>query len=96
MSTASGSASIMDAHVQDKISLDSIKKAAERIKGHVHNTPMLTCSYLDSLVGDGKELFFKCENFQKTGSFKVCGAPSVFYKKTISNNTLYQNFSKFP
>jgi len=71
MSTDTNFMSVMDAHAQDRVSLESIKRAAERIKCHVHNTPIMTCSYLDSLVGDEKELFFKCENFQKTGSFKV-------------------------
>ena len=35
----------------------------------MHRTPVLTCSYLDQL--SGYKLFFKCENSQKTGSFKV-------------------------
>ena len=61
--------SVMASHVHDTISLQSIKDAEERIKTYVHHTQTLTSTYLNSL--SGKNLFFKCENFQKTGSFKV-------------------------
>ncbi|MEM7523869.1 MAG: beta-hydroxyaspartate dehydratase BhcB [Pseudomonadota bacterium] len=46
--------------------------AHERIRPHIHQTPILTSSYLNALTG--AELFFKCENFQKAGAFKVRGA----------------------
>jgi len=84
MSTDTNFMSVMDAHAQDRVSLESIKRAAERIKCHVHNTPIMTCSYLDSLVGDEKELFFKCENFQKTGSFKVSTITTFLWCKFVS------------
>ena len=35
-------------------------------------TPLLTCSSLDAL--SGRQLFFKCELFQKVGAFKFRGA----------------------
>ncbi|QMW23433.1 pyridoxal-phosphate dependent enzyme [Sandaracinobacteroides saxicola] len=41
----------------------------------LHRTPILTCRTLDSLTG--ATLFFKCENFQKTGSFKARGASNA-------------------
>ena len=69
-STAMSQNSVMNAHAHDLITFDSIKEAAERIKQYVHRTPMMTCSQLNQSAG-GKQLFFKCENFQKTGSFKV-------------------------
>ena len=50
------------------VGLVEIKAAAQRIGSHVHRTPVLQSSALDLL--SGKELYFKCENFQKTGSFK--------------------------
>ena len=69
-STMEATNSVMNTHVKDILTLEKIKKAAERLEGSVHKTPIMTCSYLDKLAGD-KRLHFKCENFQKTGSFKV-------------------------
>ena len=55
-----------------------IQSAAQRIQPHVHCTPLLRCASLDALAGC--TLYFKCENFQKTGSFKVRGATNTFLK----------------
>ena len=49
-----------------------IVAAMERVSAFVHRTPVLTCSILDGLVG--RSVFLKCENLQKTGSFKARGA----------------------
>ena len=46
--------------------------AAERLSPYIHNTPVLTSRMVDELAGC--RLFFKCENFQKTGAFKFRGA----------------------
>ncbi len=46
--------------------------AAERIKGVAHRTPVLTSSRLNALAG--AEIFFKCENLQRSGAFKFRGA----------------------
>ncbi len=51
---------------------DQIKEAYKRIKTVVHRTPVLTCNSINQMVQS--QLFFKCENFQKTGSFKFRGA----------------------
>ena len=51
--------------------------AHERIKPHIHRTPVLTSSYFNDLIG--AELFFKCENFQKAGAFKVRGASNAVF-----------------
>lgn len=51
--------------------------AHERIAPYVHRTPVLTSSYLNGL--SGAELFFKCENFQKAGAFKVRGACNAVF-----------------
>ncbi|MEA1899066.1 MAG: threonine/serine dehydratase, partial [Bacteroidota bacterium] len=45
-----------------------ILAAHERIRPFIHRTPVLTSSVINSILG--KELFFKCENFQKVGAFK--------------------------
>ena len=52
------------------ISISDVYKARERIGNDIHVTPIHTCSYLDNI--SGYHLYFKCENLQKTGSFKVC------------------------
>jgi len=52
--------------------LEAIDQALQHIRGSIHRTPVLTCSTIDQKVG--AQLFFKCENFQKTGSFKFRGA----------------------
>jgi threonine dehydratase len=55
--------------------LDDIRAAAVRIRGHVHRTPVLTCATLDARCG--ARLFFKCENLQKVGAFKMRGAANA-------------------
>ncbi len=54
--------------------------AHERIKPHIHRTPVLTSSYLNDLTG--AELFFKCENLQKAGAFKARGASNAVFGLT--------------
>jgi threonine dehydratase len=56
---------------------EDVKTAHERIKPHIHRTPVLTSSYFNDLVG--AEIFFKCENFQKAGAFKVRGASNAVF-----------------
>lgn len=51
--------------------------AHERIKPYIHRTPVLTSSFLNEKTG--AELFFKCENFQKAGAFKVRGASNAVF-----------------
>jgi len=59
-----------------------IQEAAVRIEGMVHRTPVLTCATLDALTG--ARLFFKCENFQKVGAFKMRGATNAVFSLTES------------
>ena len=49
-----------------------IRVAAGRIRPHAHHTPVLTCSAINAICRAA--VFFKCENFQRTGSFKFRGA----------------------
>jgi threo-3-hydroxy-L-aspartate ammonia-lyase len=51
---------------------DDVVAAAERISGHAHRTPVLTSRTANSLLGS--EVYFKCENLQRTGAFKFRGA----------------------
>ncbi|XP_031985769.1 serine racemase isoform X3 [Corvus moneduloides] len=52
--------------------LGEVRDAERRLRGRVHRTPLLTCAGLDRMAG--RRLLFKCELFQRTGSFKIRGA----------------------
>ena len=60
--------------------IDDVHAAHKRIEPYIHRTPVLTSSYFNDLVG--AELFFKCENFQKAGAFKVRGASNAVFGLT--------------
>ncbi|MBC8463817.1 MAG: pyridoxal-phosphate dependent enzyme, partial [Deltaproteobacteria bacterium] len=57
--------------------LKDIKAAHARIQPLIHRTPVLTCSALNRRCK--AELFFKCENFQKAGAFKMRGAANAVF-----------------
>jgi threonine dehydratase/serine racemase len=57
------------------ISIDDVRRAAERIRVWARVTPVMTCATLDRL--SGRRLFFKCEQWQKSGSFKFRGAANA-------------------
>lgn len=59
------------------IDFDRIRTAHERIRAHIHRTPVLTSSRLNE--ASGASLFFKCENFQKIGAFKARGATNAVF-----------------
>lgn len=54
-----------------QITKEQIEQAHERVKPFIHQTPVLTSTFINSIAG--AELFFKCENFQKIGAFKIRG-----------------------
>jgi threonine dehydratase len=54
------------------VDLDTIRAAAARIASFVHRTPVMTSRLFDEAVGF--QCFFKCENFQRGGAFKIRGA----------------------
>ena len=56
---------------------DDMVDAHDRIKPHIHETPVLSSSFFNELCG--AELFFKCENFQKAGVFKARGASNAVF-----------------
>ena len=56
---------------------DDVKVARERVTPYIHKTPVLTSTFMNDLTG--AELFFKCENFQKAGAFKVRGASNAVF-----------------
>src|SRR5213595_620784 len=59
------------------VDLDAIRAAHERIRAHIHRTPVLTSARLDA--ASGASLFFKCENFQRVGAFKARGATNAVF-----------------
>jgi threonine dehydratase len=56
-------------------SFDQIRAAHGRIAAHIHRTPVATSASLDALAG--ARLYFKCENLQRSGSFKMRGASNA-------------------
>src|SRR5713226_4436456 len=62
----------------DEIQLSDIRAAAARIRGIEHRTPVLTSRTFDALAG--ASVFFKCENFQRGGAFKIRGASNFIYR----------------
>jgi threonine dehydratase len=61
-------------------SFKDIQDAHERIRPFIHRTPILSNASLNKL--SSAELFFKCENFQKAGSFKIRGATNTVLQLT--------------
>lgn len=57
--------------------LEAIRQAHRRIGPRIHRTPVLTSSSLNEIAG--AQLFFKCENLQRTGSFKIRGATNAVF-----------------
>lgn len=62
-----------------------IEQAHERIQSYIHITPVLTSSSIDEIAGCS--LFFKCENFQKIGAFKMRGAANAVFSMPAEDRT---------
>jgi len=62
------------------LNIDQIHEARERISSRIHRTPVLTSRQFNDLAG--KEVFFKCENFQRAGAFKIRGATNKIQSLT--------------
>lgn len=63
-----------------KITKAAIEAAANRIAPYIHNTPIMTCKSINALYG--LDLYFKCENFQKIGAFKIRGGMNASLQLT--------------
>lgn len=59
------------------ITIKHIRDAAQRIAPHIHRTPVLTCRAINEMAGCS--LYFKCENLQKVGAFKMRGATNAVF-----------------
>ncbi len=60
--------------------LQTIREAAERINAFIHHTPVLMSRSINQKAGTA--VFFKCENFQKAGAFKMRGAANAVLSLT--------------
>src|SRR6202790_2785646 len=58
-------------------SWEAILAAHARIAPHIHRTPVRSSASFNALTG--AQIFFKCDNFQKTGSFKIRGASNTIF-----------------
>ncbi|NQY35292.1 MAG: pyridoxal-phosphate dependent enzyme [Alteromonadaceae bacterium] len=57
-------------------------EAHKRIKNFIHNTPVLSSKLINEIIG--ANIFFKCENFQKMGAFKIRGATNAIMQLSES------------
>ena len=71
------------------VNFNNIESAHHRISNFIHNTPILTCENINTKTKTS--IFFKCDNFQKTGSFKIRGATNTILqlsKKQLTNGVI--------
>ncbi|MBI2203256.1 MAG: threonine/serine dehydratase [Candidatus Rokubacteria bacterium] len=54
------------------LSIDDVEAAAGRLRGRIHRTPVIVSQSFDDV--SGYKVYFKCENLQRAGSFKIRGA----------------------
>ncbi|MFT5481938.1 MAG: threonine dehydratase [Halieaceae bacterium] len=66
--------------IPERPSIEDIQQAAARIESYIHRTPVMTSSAIDEL--SGATIFFKCENLQKIGAFKIRGAANAVFSLT--------------
>ena len=62
------------------VTANAILEAADRIADYVHRTPVLTSGNID--LQSGASVYFKCENLQKIGAFKIRGATNAVLQLT--------------
>jgi threonine dehydratase len=71
----------MDPSTPPRPDLAAIRAAHERIRPHIHRTPVLSSTAVNEMTG--ATVYFKCENFQKVGAFKFRGACNAVF--SLSN-----------
>src|SRR4030095_10865321 len=67
------------------LTIDNINAARERISSRIHRTPVITSRLFNQVAG--KEVFFKCENLQRAGAFKIRGATNKIQSLTPEEKT---------
>jgi len=63
--------------MSDLPTIQDVIRASDRIRPYVHRTPVFTSRQLDTMIG--ATVFFKCENLQRTGSFKARGGCNAVF-----------------
>jgi threonine dehydratase len=56
----------------ERFSIEDVRAAARRLRHRIHRTPVVSCQSFDDATG--LQVFFKCENLQRAGAFKIRGA----------------------
>nr|BAU19443.1 serine racemase [Dugesia japonica] len=64
--------------------LTQINNAVKRINDYIHETPVMQSNVINTLVN--RNVYFKCEHLQKTGSFKLRGALNNILCKLENQN----------
>jgi threonine dehydratase len=72
---------------EQKLTFDDVLKASSRINKHIVKTPIIRNEVLNKTLG--ADIFFKCETFQKTSSFKARGVFNAIL-------TYQEKYKKFP
>ena len=62
------------------LTFDLIRQAQARLAGRIHRTPVMTSRSFNQVAG--REVFFKCENLQRAGAFKIRGATNKILSLT--------------
>ena len=62
------------------LNIELIEEARERITSRIHRTPVVTSRLFNEVAG--REVFFKCENLQRAGAFKIRGATNKILSLT--------------
>ena len=60
-----------------QVTINTIRDAHSRINRYIHRTPVKSSTEINENVG--VELYFKCENLQRSGSFKIRGAINAVF-----------------
>jgi len=68
----------------ESVTIADIVAAEQRLAGVVHKTPILTSKTVNQI--SNSQVFFKCENFQRTGSFKFRGAYNALVQLAEDNS----------
>ena len=74
-------------------SAEELKKTHIRINDFIHKTPVLSSKSINKIAGCS--IYFKCENFQKMGAFKMRGASNALLKLSDQQKKKWSNHSFF-
>lgn len=66
----------------NSVTINDVQAAQERILGIAHRTPVLTSRIVNDRTNS--QVFFKCENFQRTGAFKFRGAYNALTQLSVA------------